>query len=242
VPDFRAGLRDGVAGLRLGLPREYFAEGIDPAVRARVDAAVHALEAAGATLVEISLPHTAYAVATYYIIAPAEASSNLSRFDGIRYGRRAANPADILDVYRRSREEGFGPEVKRRIILGTYVLSSGYYDAYYQRAQKVRALVCRDFDQAFQQVDAILSPVTPTPARLRGVHADNPLAEYLADIFTIAANLTGMPAISVPCGTVTSDTATELPVGLQVLGPRLGEALILRIAQAVETQQAANKA
>jgi len=241
VPDFLGGLHDGVAGLRLGLPKEYFAEGIDPAVRARVDAAIHALEAAGASIVEISLPHTTYAVATYYIIAPAEASSNLSRFDGIRYGRRAAAPADILDVYRRSREEGFGPEVKRRIILGTYVLSSGYYDAYYQRAQKVRALVCRDFDQAFQQVDAILSPVTPTPARLRGGHADNPLAEYLADIFTIAANLTGMPAISVPCGTVTSDTSTQLPVGLQVLGPRLGEALILRIAQTVETQQA-NKA
>jgi aspartyl-tRNA(Asn)/glutamyl-tRNA(Gln) amidotransferase subunit A len=238
VADFLGGLHNGVAGLRLGLPKEYFAEGIDPAVRARVDAAVHALEAAGATIVEISLPHTAYAVATYYIIAPAEASSNLSRFDGIRYGRRAAAPADILDVYRRSREEGFGPEVKRRIILGTYVLSSGYYDAYYQRAQKVRALVCRDFDQAFQQVDAILSPVTPTPARLRGVHADNPLAEYLADIFTIAANLTGIPAISVPCGTVTSETATQLPVGLQILGPRLAEALILRIAQTVEDQQA----
>jgi aspartyl-tRNA(Asn)/glutamyl-tRNA(Gln) amidotransferase subunit A len=234
VPDFLAGLDAGVAGMKLGLPREYFAEGIDPAVRATVDAAVQALAAAGAEIVNISLPHTAYAVATYYIIAPAEASSNLSRFDGIRYGRRAAAPADILDLYRRSREEGFGPEVKRRIILGTYVLSSGYYDAYYQRAQKVRTLVCRDFDDAFQQVDAILSPVTPSPARLRGEHADNPLAEYLADIFTIAANLTGIPALSVPCGTVTSDTATQLPVGLQILGPRLAEATILRVARAVE--------
>ncbi|HEY8960764.1 MAG TPA: Asp-tRNA(Asn)/Glu-tRNA(Gln) amidotransferase subunit GatA, partial [Luteolibacter sp.] len=234
VPDYTAGLNDGVKGLKLGLPKEYFGDGIDPAVRAKVMAAVEKLAAQGAEIVEISLPHTEYAVATYYVIAPAEASSNLSRFDGIRYGHRAANPGDLLDLYRRSREEGFGPEVKRRIILGTYVLSSGYYDAYYTKAQKVRTLIRRDFEQAFEQVDAILSPVAPAPARKLGEFSDDPLHEYLSDIFTIAANLAGNCAISVPAGTVTSDTGSELPVGLQILGPHFGEAKLLRIAKAAE--------
>ena len=175
MPDYLAGLNDGVKGLKLGVPKEYFGDGIDPGVRDNVEAAIQKLAAQGAEIVEISLPHTEHAVATYYVIAPAEASSNLSRFDGIRYGHRAANPADILDLYKKSREEGFGPEVKRRIILGTYVLSSGYYDAYYSRAQKVRTLIRRDFENAFQQVDAILSPVAPTPARKIGASADDPL-------------------------------------------------------------------
>lgn len=234
VPDFLSSLNDGVAGLKLGLPKEYFGEGIDPSVREKVDAATKKLEAAGAELVEISLPHTEYAVATYYIIAPAEASSNLSRFDGIRYGHRSRNPDDLLDLYRRSREEGFGPEVKRRIILGTYVLSSGYYDAYYSRAQKVRTLIRRDFEQAFEKVDAILSPVTPSPARKLGENSDDPLTEYLSDIYTIAANLAGICAISVPCGSVPAEDDKQLPVGLQILGPHLGEANLLRIAKSVE--------
>ena len=234
VPDYSAELDKSVSGMRLGIPREYFGEGIDHAVRARVEAAVKRLEAAGAELVDISLPHTEHAVATYYIIAPAEASSNLSRFDGIRYGKRAANPEDLLDLYRRSREEGFGPEVKRRIILGTYVLSSGYYDAYYTRAQKVRTLIRRDFETAFEHVDAILTPVAPAPARKIGEYADDPLHEYLSDIFTLGPNLAGICAISVPCGTVASGEGTELPVGLQILAPHLAEATLLRVAKAAE--------
>ncbi len=233
VPDFSAELDAGVAGLKLGLPKEYFGEGIDPEVRARVEDRVKALEAAGAELVEISLPHTDYAVATYYIIAPAEASSNLARFDGIRYGHRSSHPEDLLDLYRKSREEGFGPEVKRRILLGTYVLSSGYYDAFYSRAQKVRTLIRRDFSEAFGKVDAILSPVAPSPARRIGENSDDPLKEYLSDIYTIAANLAGICAISVPAGTVPADGA-DLPVGLQILAPHLGEARLLRVAKAAE--------
>ena len=234
VPDYLSGLNDGVKGLKLGIPKEYFGEGIDPGVRKNVEAAIQALAAQGAEIVEISLPHTEHAVATYYIIAPAEASSNLSRFDGIRYGHRASNPADILDLYKKSREQGFGPEVKRRIILGTYVLSSGYYDAYYSRAQKVRTLIRRDFENAFTQVDAILSPVAPSPARKIGSLSADPLQEYLSDIFTIAANLAGIPGISIPCGTVDWDGGKNLPVGLQILAPHLGEAKLLQIAKAAE--------
>jgi aspartyl-tRNA(Asn)/glutamyl-tRNA(Gln) amidotransferase subunit A len=235
VPDYLSGLNDGVKGLKLGVPKEYFGEGIDPGVRKNVEAAIQKLAAQGAEIVEISLPHTEHAVATYYVIAPAEASSNLSRFDGIRYGHRAANPSDILDLYQKSREEGFGAEVKRRIILGTYVLSSGYYDAYYSRAQKVRTLIRRDFENAFQKVDAILSPVAPTPARRLGISAADPLEEYLSDIFTIAANLAGIPGISIPCGTVDWDGGINLPTGLQILAPHLGEAKMLQIAKAAET-------
>ncbi len=234
VPDYLAHLNDGVRGMKLGVPREYFGEGIDPGVRRNVETAIQSLAAQGAEIIEISLPHTQHAVATYYVIAPAEASSNLSRFDGIRYGHRTEKPNDILDLYRRSREEGFGPEVKRRIILGTYVLSSGYYDAYYSRAQKVRTLIRRDFETAFQTVDAILSPVAPTPARRLGALACDPLHEYLSDIFTLSANLAGIPGISVPCGTTDFDGGTNLPVGLQILGPHLGEAKLLQIAQAAQ--------
>ncbi|MCH7225371.1 Asp-tRNA(Asn)/Glu-tRNA(Gln) amidotransferase subunit GatA [Haloferula sp. A504] len=236
VPDFSAQLDAGVSGLKLGLPKEYFGEGIEPAVRACVEARVRELESQGAEIVEISLPHTEHAVATYYIIAPAEASSNLARFDGIRYGHRSANPDDLLDLYKKSREEGFGPEVKRRILLGTYVLSSGYYDAFYNRAQKVRTLIRRDFSEAFEKVDAILSPVAPSPARRIGGNSDDPLKEYLSDIYTIAANLAGICAISVPAGMVESDGA-QLPVGLQILGPHLGEATLLRVAKAAEVAQ-----
>ncbi|QTN31761.1 Asp-tRNA(Asn)/Glu-tRNA(Gln) amidotransferase subunit GatA [Akkermansiaceae bacterium] len=234
VPDYSAGINDGVEGVKIGIPAEYFGEGIHPGVRANVEKATKELEAKGAILVPISLPHTQYAVAAYYVIAPAEASSNLSRFDGIRYGNRAPNPADIIDVYHQSRENGFGPEVKRRIILGTYVLSSGYYDAFYTRAQKVRKLITRDFSEAFAKVDAILSPVAPTPARKIGSCSDDPLQDYLSDIFTIPANLAGIPAISVPCGTTSFDGSDNLPVGLQILAPHLGEAMMLRVAKAAE--------
>ncbi len=234
VPDYLAGINDGVEGLRIGIPAEYFGDGIYGGVRENVEKCIQSLEVKGATVVPISLPHTAHAVATYYIIAPAEASSNLSRFDGIRYGVRAENPADIVDVYHQSREQGFGSEVKRRIILGTYVLSSGYYDAYYTRAQKVRQLITRDFKQAFEKVDVIVSPVAPTPARRIGVCAGDPLQDYLSDIFTIAANLSGIPAISVPCGTTSFDGADSLPVGIQILAPHLGEQILLRVAKAAE--------
>ena len=237
VPDYSAGINDGVAGLKLGIPAEYFGDGIHPGVRENVEKCIEALEDQGAEIVNLSLPHTAHAVATYYVIAPAEASSNLSRFDGIRYGNRAPNPDDIIDLYHQSRELGFGPEVKRRIILGTYVLSSGYYDAYYTRAQKVRQLISRDFKQAFQSVDAIISPVAPTPARRIGTCGDDPLQDYLSDIFTIAANLAGIPAISVPCGTTAFDGADALPVGIQILAPHLGEQTMLRVAKAAEGTQ-----
>ncbi len=234
VPDYAAGINDGVKGIRIGIPKEYFGEGIHPGVRENVENRIKQLEALGAVIVPISLPYTEHAVATYYVIAPAEASSNLSRFDGIRYGNRAPNPADIIDLYHQSRELGFGPEVKRRIILGTYVLSSGYYDAYYTRAQKVRSLIARDFNQAFEVVDVILSPVAPTPARKIHACNDDPLQDYLADIFTIPANLAGIPAMSIPCGTTSFDGSENLPVGIQILAPHLGEAMMLRVAKAAE--------
>jgi len=229
VPDFTEGLDAGVSGMKLGLPKEYFTDGIDAGVRERVEAAAKNLESQGAEIVEISLPHTEYAIATYYIIAPAEASSNLSRFDGVRYGNRVENPANMLDLYQDSREAGFGSEVKRRIILGTYVLSSGYYDAYYRQAQKVRTLIRRDFEEAFQKVDAIITPVAPEPAPKMGAAAGDPLKHYLADIFTISANLAGNCGISVPL-----EPVNGLPVGLQILGPHLGELAILKVGRAVE--------
>ncbi len=231
VPDYLATLRDGVKGLRIGLPDEYFIDGIEPDVRASVERAVAALEAAGAILRRISLPHTAYAVATYYIVATAECSANLARFDGVRYGHRCADPRDLLEMYVRSRSEGFGAEVKRRIILGTYVLSSGYYDAYYLKAQKVRTLIRNDFQRAFEQVELIASPVCPTPAFKLGENTADPLKMYLADIFTLAANLAGIPGISVPCGATTATAARpSLPVGLQLMGKPLSEAALLRAA------------
>ena len=233
VPDFTAGIEAGIRGVRIGLPKEYFIDGIDADVRARVDAAVEQLAAGGAEIEEISLPHTEYAIATYYIIATAEASANLARFDGVRYGHRTENADNLIDQYRKSREEGFGDEVKRRIILGTYVLSSGYYDQYYNRAQKVRTLIRNDFTAAFENVDAIVCPTTPAPAFKLGELADDPLQMYLADIFTIAANLAGLCGVSTPCGTVERD-GKALPVGLQVLGKPLDEAGILRISHAYE--------
>ncbi len=235
VPDFPAALGKGVKGLRIGLPKEYFIDGIDAGVREAVEAAVKELERQGAEVKEISLPHTQYAIATYYIIATAEASANLARFDAVRYGRRCADPADLRDMYDRSRAEGFGPEVKRRIILGTYVLSSGYYDAYYLKAQKVRRLIARDFQEAFKEVDVIASPVSPTPAFRIGENASDPLKMYLADIFTIAANLAGVCGISVPCGfSKQEDGVPALPIGLQLLGRPLGEEDLLRAAAAYE--------
>jgi len=237
VPDFTEGLSDGIQGMKLGLPKEYFGDGIHPAVREKIDHTVKGLNSAGAEIVEISLPHTEYAVATYYILATAEASSNLSRFDGIRYGNRVDKPDDVLDLYRRSRAQGFGPEVKRRIILGTYVLSSGYYDAYYNRAQKVRTLIRHDFLDAYKKVDAIISPVSPNAAPLLGADKDNPLQQYLADIYTISANIAGICGISVPCGAITSETGSNLPVGLQILGPSMGEQSLLRVARAAELIQ-----
>lgn len=235
VPDYTASLSLGVKGLKIGLPKQYFAEGLDPAIEKLVREAAARLEQQGAELIEIDLPSTEAAVATYYILAPAEASSNLSRFDGIRYGQRSSNATDIIDTYRKSREEGFGPEVKRRILLGTYVLSSGYCDAYYTRAQKVRTLIQREFTDAFQTVDAILTPTSPSlPRKLH--EADNdPLQDYLADVYTISANLAGLPAISVPCGKIPTAEGTELPVGVQVMAPHLRDDLVFQIGSALES-------
>lgn len=234
VPDYAAEINRGVEGLKLGVPAEYFADGLTAGVRENVEKRIQELERQGVTIVPITLPHTSHAIATYYVIAPAEASSNLARFDGIRYGNRADNASDVIDLYHQSREHGFGAEVKRRIILGTFLLSSGYYDAYYTRAQKVRQLITRDFEQAFQKVDAIISPVSPTPARRIGACSDDPVQDYLTDIYTISANLAGIPAISVPCGTVAYDGAEKLPVGIQVLAPKLGESMLFRVAKAAE--------
>jgi aspartyl-tRNA(Asn)/glutamyl-tRNA(Gln) amidotransferase subunit A len=233
VPDYTATLGRDLKGIRLGLPKEYMIEGIDPQVKAAIDAAVKQLQSLGAEIVDVSLPHTDYAIATYYIIATAEASANLARFDGVRYGHRAENPKDLLDHYGRTREEGFGAEVKRRIILGTYVLSSGYYDAYYLRAQKVRQLIRQDFAQAFEKVDALVSPTSPVPAFKLGERTADPLQMYLADIFTNAANLAGICGISLPCGFARVD-GHQLPIGLQLLGKALEEARILQIAHAYE--------
>jgi len=235
LPDFSAALTGGIKGLRIGLPDEYFGEGIDPEVRAAVEKAILLLEGQGAEIHQVSLPHTNSAVATYYIIATAEASANLARFDGIRYGHRCESPENLFDLYNRSRAEGFGPEVKRRIILGTYVLSSGYYDAYYRKAGKVRFLIRQDFSRAFEKVDLILGPTCPTPAFKFGAHTSDPLQMYLADIYTIAANLAGLCGISLPCGwTSPTSEAPALPIGLQLLAPALAEATLLRAAHAAE--------
>jgi aspartyl-tRNA(Asn)/glutamyl-tRNA(Gln) amidotransferase subunit A len=218
--------------MRLGVPREYFIDGMDPEVRAAVDAALKSYEAMGATLVDVSLPHTEQGIATYYLIAPAEASSNLARYDGVRYGLRRDPNKGLLEMYLESRGAGFGPEVKRRIMLGTYALSSGYYDAYYLKAQKVRTLVRHDFDHAFAQVDAILTPTTPGPAFKLGENADDPIQMYLADVFTVSANLAGLPGMSLPCGF----TGNNLPIGLQILGAPWSESRLLRIARAYERE------
>lgn len=233
VPDFTRGLRDGVKGLRIGLPKEYFIEGTHPAVSAAVAAATKHFESLGAEIVEISLPHTDCGVATYYILAPAEASANLARFDGVRYGHRTAIQGDLLEHYMNTRAEGFGPEVKRRILLGTYVLSSGYYDAYYLKAQRARTLIRQDFEAAFEKVDLVLSPTAPSPAHKLGSMSADPLRMYLEDVFTIAANLAGLPAISVPCG-FAEEGGKKLPVGLHLVGRALDEATVLRAAYAYE--------
>ncbi|MCP3101921.1 Asp-tRNA(Asn)/Glu-tRNA(Gln) amidotransferase subunit GatA [Myxococcus sp. K15C18031901] len=232
TPDYSAGLEEGVRGLRLGVPREYFAEGMDSEVEASVRAALREYERLGATLVDVSLPHTRHALATYYLIAPAEASSNLARYDGIRYGLRAKDARGLKELYSQTRERGFGPEAKRRIMLGTYALSAGYYDAYYLRAQKVRTLIREDFLRVFRDVDALLTPASPVPPFKLGEKVDDPLSMYLMDVYTLPCNLAGVPGLSVPCGF----TKAGLPVGLQVLGRPFEEALLLRVARAFERE------
>ncbi len=229
VPDFTAGLGQDISGLKIGVPSEYFISGIDSEVDESVRSAIKKLADLGAVPVEISLPHTEYAVAAYYILATSEASSNLARYDGVKYGLRVDGD-DLIDMYMKTRDQGFGPEVKRRIILGTYALSSGYYDAYYKKAQQVRTLIMQDFERAFQQVDAIVTPTTPTPAFRIGEKTEDPLQMYLTDILTISVNLAGVPGISIPCGF----TAGGLPVGLQIIGRHFDEGTILRAAHAYE--------
>jgi aspartyl-tRNA(Asn)/glutamyl-tRNA(Gln) amidotransferase subunit A len=233
VPDYRAGLKESRGPWKLGIPKEYFGAGLDSEVGTAVEAAIAFYRQQGCEIKEVSLPHTQYCLDTYYIIATAEASSNLARFDGIRYGHRSKQATDAIDIYAKSRAEGFGAEVKRRIILGTYVLSSGYYDAYYLRAQKVRTLIRRDFLNAYQEVDALLTPTSPVPAFKIGEKSD-PLAMYLCDIYTIGVNLAGLPGISVPCGF----TRSGLPIGLQVIGQPFRETAMLAIAQAYEQAHA----
>jgi len=237
VPDYSAALTGNIKGLKLGLPKEYMIGGLDAEVKAAIDAAVKKFQELGAEIVEISLPHTDYAAATYYIIAPAEASANLARFDGIRYGARV-DGADPIELYCRTRGAGFGAEVKRRIILGTYVLSSGYYDAYYLRAQKVRTLIRNDFLKAFEKVDAIVTPTSPTAAFRIGEKFDDPLQMYLCDVFTLACNLAGICGISVPCGFTKNP---KLPIGLQLLGKPFGEEMLLKIVHAYEMNTAWHK-
>jgi len=230
VPDYLAELDAGAKGIRIGVPREYFGQGIEPEVEAAVRAAADTYRGLGAEVVDISLPHTEYAIATYYIIATAEASSNLARYDGVHYGHRTQDDVDIVELYSRSRAEGFGPEVKRRIMLGTFALSSGYYDAYYLKALKARQLVKRDFDEAWKQVDCVLCPTSPTVAFKLGERTQDPLAMYLSDVYTISTNLAGIPGISINCGR----GAGDMPVGLQLMAKPFDEAKLLRIARAFE--------
>ncbi len=230
VPDFPGALTGEVKGLRVGVPPECFSEGLDTEVRARVEAAISRLAARGAEIVEVHLPHTKYAIAVYYLIATAEAASNLSRYDGVRYGFRAEDARTLSEMYRRTRDEGFGAEVKRRIMLGTFALSAGYYDAYYEKAQRVRAMLCDDFAAAFKKCDVIATPTAPTAAFRLGAKSDDPLAMYLSDIYTVTMNLTGVPAVSVPCG-ISSD---GLPIGLQLIGNHFDEARLLNVAFACE--------
>ena len=235
VADYAAALSDeklaALAGnLRIGVPREYFGEGLDPQTRAAVEAALDVYRGLGATIVEVSLPHSQYAIAAYYLVATAEASSNLARFDGVHYGHRTAQPKEIVDLYSSSRNEGFGAEVKRRIMLGTFALSAGYYDAYYSKALKVRRLIKEDFDRALEQCDVLAGPTAPTPAFRMGEKMDDPLAMYLADIYTISLNLAGLPGISIPCG----QSGAGLPIGLQLMGPMFGEGVLFQAARLFE--------
>ena len=227
--DYTAALDTSLEGLRIGLPREYFGEGLDGATGERIDTALQALVALGAQLVDVSLPHSHLTIPAYYVIAPAEASTNLSRFDGVRYGHRCDDPADLHDLYTRTREEGFGDEVKRRILVGTYALSAGYYDAYYKKAQQVRRLIKEDFSACFEQVDVLAGPTTPGPAFEIGAKSDDPVAMYLEDVYTLAVNLAGLPGMSVPAGQVDG-----LPVGLQLIGPHFAESRLLNVAHRLQ--------
>jgi aspartyl-tRNA(Asn)/glutamyl-tRNA(Gln) amidotransferase subunit A len=231
VPDFAAALDGDLRGVRIGIPEEYSAtEGLDPEVMSAVGSAVEVLEGLGAERVNVSLPHTEYAVAAYYVIAPSEASSNLARYDGVKYGFRDRDAKNLMDMYRRTRSTGFGPEVQRRIIIGTYCLSAGYYDAYYGKASQVRTLIMEDFKKAYETCDVILCPVAPTAAFKIGENIDDPLTMYLSDIFTLSANLAGIPGISVPCG-FSSD---GLPIGLQILGNHFDEEMLFKVAYGFE--------
>ena len=230
VPDYVAEMEKPVRGLKIGVAKEYFGEGLDAEVRAAVEKAIQKMAQLGCEVVPVSLPHTKYAIPTYYIVATAEASSNLARYDGVRYGYRADGAHTLSEMYRRSRDQGFGTEVKRRIMLGTYALSAGYYDAYYLKAQKVRTLLAQDFEEAFKKVDAIVTPTSPTAAFRLGEKVDDPLAMYLADIYTVTADLAGIPGISIPCG----ETKDKLPIGLQILGKHFDESTILRLAHVYE--------
>jgi aspartyl-tRNA(Asn)/glutamyl-tRNA(Gln) amidotransferase subunit A len=229
VPDYVAELEKPIKNLRVGVAKEYFGAGLDSEVRAAVEKAIQKLAQLGCEVVPVSLPHTEYAIPTYYIVATAEASSNLARYDGVRYGFRASG-GNLSEMYRNTRDQGFGTEVKRRIMLGTYALSAGYYDAYYLKAQKVRTLLTRDFEDAFKKVDVIAAPTCPTPAFRLGEKSDDPLAMYLADIYTVTANLAGIPGISVPCG----ENSENLPIGLQLFARHFDEATLLRTAHAYE--------
>jgi aspartyl-tRNA(Asn)/glutamyl-tRNA(Gln) amidotransferase subunit A len=230
VPDYRRFLGQGIEGWSVGIPKEYFIAGIDPEVEAAVRRAIKVVEGAGAKCIEVSLPHTQYCVAVYYIVAPAEASSNLARYDGVKYGFRSEGNSDLLEMYKKTRSAGFGAEVKRRIMIGTYALSSGYYDAYYKKASQVRALIKRDFDEAFKTCDVLMTPTTPTPAFRIGEKTDDPMQMYLSDIFTISTNLAGIPGISVPCGF----TGNGLPLGVQFLAGHFQEGRLLQCASAYE--------
>ncbi|WP_179490017.1 Asp-tRNA(Asn)/Glu-tRNA(Gln) amidotransferase subunit GatA [Granulicella arctica] len=232
VDDYVGALEKPVDGLRVGVPAEYFGEGLDPEIRAAIERTIDGLKAAGCVVKPVSLPHTKYAVPTYYVIATAEASSNLSRFDGVRFGLRSEEANTLSAMFRKTRDAGFGAEVKRRILLGTYALSAGYYDAYYKKAQQVRTLLTRDFLAAFEQVDVIVGPMTPTPAFKLGEKTDDPMEMYLADIYSVAASLAGICGVSVPCG----ETKAGLPIGVQIMGKHFDEVTMLRVALAVETQ------
>jgi aspartyl-tRNA(Asn)/glutamyl-tRNA(Gln) amidotransferase subunit A len=225
VPDYTATLNDSLEGLKIGLPKEFFGEGLDADIASTIETAVKSFESLGATIKEISLPNSELSVPTYYVVAPAECSSNLSRMDGVRFGHRCDDPKDLLDLYQRSRGEGFGAEVKRRIMIGTYALSAGYYDAYYLKAQQCRRLISNDFQQAFKDVDVIMGPTAPTTAFNLGDKTDDPIAMYLADIYTISTNLAGLPGMSIPAGFV-----NNLPVGLQIIGNYFSESRLLNVA------------
>jgi aspartyl-tRNA(Asn)/glutamyl-tRNA(Gln) amidotransferase subunit A len=237
TPDFTKALKTDVKGMKIGLPKEYFIQGMDAEVEKAIKDAVKTLEGLGAKVQEVSLPHTDYAVATYYILATSEASSNLARYDGVKYGFRAKEPKDLMDMYMKTRDQGFGPEVKRRIMLGTYALSAGYYDAYYKKGQQVRTLIKRDFDEAFKTVDVIATPTAPTAAFKIGEKSSDPLQMYLSDIFTISVNLAGIPGISIPCGF----TSGNMPIGLQLLGKHFNEESIIHAAFAYEQTMGWNK-